>query len=384
MNYSRVFASFNARLAASLILAAFAALSLFSSGCLEGDTTLSGPLKRYDAATMAAVNGIIDSQMSAGDIPGAIVGIWEDGYETQLMAKGLADVAAGRAASVYDRFRIASNTKMFTAMALLILADRKKIGLDDRVSKYVDDLPHVDSVTIRQLANHTSGYYDYSSDPVFVRSAASNMLRDWSPRELLSFIKDKPLDFSPGTNYHYSNTNYVMMGLIIEAVTGMSWEDFVTAAILKPLLMTQTECPKGYAISGGHLKGYNVDDKGVTSEIVVNPSWGWAAGGIISSAADMKKWLDALAGHSLISPAMFAEQMKRVQDPESGGTMEYGFGVMCVWGQFIGHTGVIPGYNSAAFISLDGKKAVVTVFNNEEGFHAATAAFKLAKLLFKK
>lgn len=364
-------------------IAAFAALLIFSSGCLEDDTTLSGPLKKYDAAVMAAINDTIDSQMSAGDIPGALVGIWEDGYETQLIAKGLADVASGRAAAVTDRFRIASNTKMFTAMALLILADQKKIGLDDKVSKYIDDLPHTGLVTIRQLANHTSGYYDYSSDPVFVASGSADMLRKWSPRELMEFIKGKPLDFTPGSNYHYSNTNYVMMGLIIETVTGMRWEDYITSKIISPLLMSETECPSGYAISGSHLKGYNVDG-GATSEIVVDPSWGWAAGGIISTVTDMKKWLDALAGRSLISPAMQAEQLKRVADPDSGGTMEYGFGAMVIWSQFIGHTGVIPGYNSAAFISLDGKKAVVVVFNNEEGFYGASTAFKLAKMLFKK
>jgi len=356
---------------------------IFSAGCLENDASIAVASKKYDTSVMTAINGLIDSQMSAGKIPGAIVGIWEDGYETQLIAKGMADVSAGRAALVTDRFRIASNTKMFTAMALLILADAKKIGLDDKVSKYINDLPHTDMVTIRQLANHTSGYYDYSSDPVFIASASADMLRKWSPRELMDFIKTKPLDFTPGSRYHYSNTNYVMMGLLIETVTGMSWESYITSKIISPLQMTETECPKSYAISGSYLKGYNVDD-GLTGEIVVDPSWGWAAGGIISTVSDMKKWLDALAGHSLISSAMFAEHLKRVPDPDSGGTMEYGFGLMMIWSQFIGHTGVIPGYNSAAFISLDGKKAVVVVFNNEEGFYGADTAFKLTKMLFKK
>ncbi len=356
---------------------------VFSAGCLETDVSTAVALKKYDAAVLAAINGLIDSQMSAGKIPGAIVGIWEDGYETQLIAKGMADASAGRVALVTDRFRIASNTKMFTAMALLILADAKKIGLDDKVSKYINDLPHTGMITIRQLANHTSGYYDYSNDPAFVATAGADMLRKWSPRELMDFIKTKPLDFTPGSSYHYSNTNYVMMGLVIETVTGMSWESYITSKIISPLLMTETECPSGYAISGSHLKGYNFDN-GVTGEIVVDPSWGWAAGGIISTVSDMKKWLDALAGHSLISSAMFAEQLKRVPDPDSGGTMEYGFGVMMIWSQFIGHTGVIPGYNSAAFISLDGQKAVVVVFNNEEGFYGADTAFKLTKMLFKK
>ncbi len=368
----------SALLSLSLLL-----LAVISTGCFtENDSDSSLSVKKYDALTMAVVNNIIDSRMAAGKIPGAIVGIWEAGYETQLISKGLADISTGRVASASDRFRIASNSKMFTAMALLILADEKRIGLDDKVSKYINDFPYTDQVSVRQLANHTSGYFNYTEDPAFTAAGASNMLRRWAPREMLEYIKNRPLNFTPGTNYSYSNTNYILMGLIIETVTGQKWEDYITARIINPLMLSETSYPKDASIAGSHLKGYNVEGA-ATVEIVVDPSMGWAAGGLVSTLNDMKKWLDALAAHTLISPKMFDEQMKCVMDPTSNGSYEYGFGVARVWAKYIGHTGVIPGYNSAAFISRDGKQAIIVVCNNEEGGVATSMAFQIVKYLFK-
>ncbi len=355
----------------------------FSTGCFTGDDSESALIaKKYDAPTMAAVNAIIDSQMASGDVPGALVGIWQDGYETQFISKGVADIVSARPPAPGDRFRIASNTKMFTAMALLILADQKKINLDDKVSKYINDYPHTGLVTIRQLANHSSGYFNYTEDPGFTAAAASNMSRRWTAREMLEYIKTRPLNFTPGAKHSYSNTNYLLMGLIIEAVTGLKWEDYIKSKIIDTLMLSDTYYPAGVSIAGSHLKGYNVEN-GFTAEIILDPSMGGAAGGFVSTLNDMKKWLDALAGHSLISPSMFAEQLKCISVPDSAGTAEYGFGVLRIWSKFIGHTGVIPGYNSAAFISLDRKQAVVVVFNNEEGSRGADAAFKIAKYLFQ-
>lgn len=367
----------------SLVALICVLLLSLSTGCFTENDSNSGPgVKKYDALTLAAVNNIVDSHMAAGKIPGALIGIWEDGYETQLLTKGLADITSGRPAAAGDRFRIASNSKMFTAMALLILADEKRIGLDDKVSKYINDFPYTDQVSVRQLANHTSGYFNYTEDPAFTAAGAANMLRRWAPREMLEYIKNRPLNFTPGTNYSYSNTNYILMGLIIETVTGQKWEDYITAKIIRPLMLSETSYPADASIPGSSLKGYNVEGA-ATVEIIVDPSMGWAAGGLVSSLNDMKKWLDALAAHTLISPKMFDEQMKCVTDPTSNGSYEYGFGVSRVWAKYIGHTGVIPGYNSAAYISRDGKKAIVVVCNNEEGSVATTIAFQIVKYLFK-
>lgn len=353
-----------------------------STGCFLNDgTDYAYNIKKYDAATLGEINAIIDSQMAAGSIPGAVIGIWQEGYETQFIAKGLADVAAVRAARVTDRFRIASNTKMFTGMALLILAGEKNISLDDKLSKYLTDVPHSDRVTIRQLATHSSGYPDYTFDKAFIAACAANPLRSWKPREMLEYIRNAPLEFEPGAGCHYSNTGYLLMGMLIEQLSGVSWEDYVTRRLIDPLGLSETLCPKDSSIPGSHLKGYNIENS-LPVEIVVDPSFGWSAGAMISTVSDMKKWLDALASGSLLSPKMFAEQRKVwVTDPNSTG-LQYGFGLMLVRSRFVGHTGVIPGYNSAAFISLDGKKAVIAVFNDEDGFLGADTAFKIMKYLF--
>ena len=366
-----------------LLLSTVFFLTALSTGCsLNGGAGDFISAKKYDDATTAGVNDIIDRQMKDGGIPGALVGVWEEGYETLLIAKGLADVAVARPAQTADRFRIASNTKMFTAMALLMLADEKKITLDDKVSLYLPEIPHAGLVTIRQLANHTSGYYDYTEEPAFIAACtAANLLRSWKPAEMIAFINSRPLRFTPGTQYKYSNTNYTLMGMIIEKVGGTSWENFITQKIITPLALKDTSCPAGPYIPGNHLKGYNLENS-TPVEIVVDPSFGWAAGGMISTLDDMKKWLDSLAAGSLISPKMYAEQRSAlVTDPESTG-LQYGFGLMVIRTRFIGHTGVIPGYNSGAFISSDGKKAVIVVFNDEEGFYGASTAFKIINFLF--
>lgn len=362
------------------MMVAFAILSLtLLAGCAIED---GGGYKNYDQSTIASISAILDRRMATATAPGAMVGIWEDGYETLLMAKGYADVAAKRPAVATDRFRIASNTKMFTAKAILLLADEGLLSLDDKVSKYLPSIANADQVTIRQLANHTSGYFNYTEDPGFAAAGAANPTRQWKPEEIFEYIKARPLEFTPGSTYKYSNTGYLLMGMIIEKVTGKKWTEYISSRITGQLSMLETTCPEGSAISGSYMKGYDVNN-GVTSEVIVDPSMGWAAGGAVSTVPDMKKWLDGLAEGSLISNRMFTEQLKWVDDPASTGTVKYGFGLMCIKSKFIGHTGVIPGYNSAAFISFDKKKAIVVVFNNEENFQAGDAAFEIAKLIFQ-
>ena len=362
-----------------LIFLAVSGLS-FAAGCLEDDGGLSAPLKKYDQSSIAAAENIIAGHMNAGRIPGALVGIWQEGYETQIISMGFADIATGRAPSSADCFRIASNTKMFTAMAVLMMADAKKISLDDRVSKYVPDFPQTGRVSVRQLLNHTSGYVNYTDDPVWQAAAGGDLMRKWTPRELLEYVKDQPLAFNPGERHMYSNTGYLLLGLIIEKVSGIKWEYYVTEKILRPLMMNGTSCPENASIPGSYLKGYNFTD-GATAEIAVDPSMAGSSGSMISNIFDMKKWLDAVAAGALISPEMSAEQKTWLPLAPAG--YRYGLGLMLVGTDYIGHGGGISGYNSGALISTNGKRAVITVFNNEESMLAVQAAYDVAKYLFR-
>lgn len=350
-----------------------------ASGCfLSEDSTNSADEKKYDAATLAGINNIFEEVMQKESIPGILACVWNDGYETLLITKGKADTASGRDVKNNDSFRIASNTKMFTAMAVLMLADQKKIALDEKLSKYLPDIPHAEKVSIRQLADHTAGYHNYTAVNSFGLAVMANPLKKWTPQELIDVIKDKPLDFVPGEKYNYSNTGYIILGMLVEKVSGVKWENFITEKILKPLMMNDTYCPLDSNMSGEYMNGYVVEGTRAV-QITVDPSVAWAAGSIVSNISDTKKWLEALRQGTLISPAMLAEQRKWIPTETGGTENSYGFGLMMSASQFIGHTGGILGYNSFMFISLDGRKCVIIIHNVQAGIDESSS--KIIKYL---
>jgi CubicO group peptidase (beta-lactamase class C family) len=159
---------------------------------------------------------------------------------------------------VEDHFRIGSITKTFTATLLLILADEKKLGLDDPVSKYVAWVPNGDRITLRMLADMTAGLHSYTQDDAWVKVAFSNFGRVWTPRELVDVGLRSPPDFPPGQGWHYSNTNYVLLGMILEQVTGKKIQDSFAEKMFKPLKLTQTSWPVGAALPKPYAHGTTV------------------------------------------------------------------------------------------------------------------------------
>ena len=351
-------------------------LSVFAAGCFnDNSSSVISEVKKYDAAALAGVEKIIADTAPAGG-PCALAGIWNEGYETLLIAKGKADVAAGRDSKPTDRFRIASNTKMFTAVGLLMLADLKKIDLNEKLSKYLPEIPHASEVTIRQIANHTAGYCNYTKAAEFIAILKGNIDKVWTAQEIMDTVKNKPLDFTPGTKYSYSNTGYIIMGLLIEKLSGIKWEDYIKQKILFPLAMNDTYPSADIEIAGEHVNAYMYEGT-VPVEIKFGPTSTWAAGCLVSTITDLKKWLDAIQRGVLLSPEMQAEHRKWVA-AENGNS--YGFGLEFVRSKFIGHTGSYPGYNSFVFISTDGKKALVLV-HYVDGIDASQTAGKIIDYL---
>ena len=335
------------------------ALVFAASGCFTDDTAVCG-VKKYDAAVLAEINRFVDDGMQKGSIPGALVAVWNDGYETLLIARGKANVATGRDVKITDAFRAASNTKMFTATAVLMLADQNKLALDDKLSKYLPEIPHASEVSIRQIANHSAGYHNFNEVSAFDQTITATPLKKWTPQELIDLVKDMPLDFTPGEKHSYSNTGYIILGMLIEKVSAMKWENFITEKIFKPLEMNSSFCSIDTNIAYEHMCGYTVE--GTTPvETLVDPSGAWAAGSIVSTISDMKKWLDSLQRGTLLSSEMTAEQRKWIP----AGSGSYGFGVVLAETHFIGHTGGFAGFNSMMFISLDAKKCIMVVHNVE-------------------
>ncbi|GIF89538.1 serine hydrolase domain-containing protein [Catellatospora chokoriensis] len=325
------------------------------------------PTPAYAAQLQTTLQNIINDMR----VPGAVVMITspEKGDWTQTF--GTRTVDGGGPVTVGDRFRIGSNTKTMTGTVLLQLVQEGKIGLDDPVSKYRPEVPDGDAITIAQLLDMRSGLYNYSEDEQFNAQLDSDPRRVWKPEELLAIAFAKPAYFAPGAGFHYSNTNLILAGLIVEQLTGRSLQDEFQQRIFGPLGLGETLLPgpTDADIPAPHPQGYmfgtNVstladpalppaeqaaaDDgtllpKDVT---VSNPSWAWAAGAAISTAADLTRYATALVSGGLLDAKTQQMRLDSIQPIQTPAPFEVGYGLALVrFGPLYGHDGQIPGFNS--------------------------------------
>ncbi|MFI0447237.1 serine hydrolase domain-containing protein [Actinomadura sp. 6N118] len=270
------------------------------------------------------------------------------------------------------RFRIGSTTKTFTATVLLQLVAEKKVGLDAPIERYLPGLvPNGDHITVRQLLNHTSGLREYLEDTETLPMDGDAFLAKvryatWAPKDLVRLSTKRPPYFPPGTDWHYSNTNYVLAGLIIEKVTGRSYATEVRRRIVQPLGLRHTYLPgTRTGIRGPHAHGYlRFVSNGQAKTVDVtrlNPSWGWAAGEIVSTTGDLNRFFDALLGGRLLPPAQLAQMRTTVPTPSPDGSAD-GLGMgkirlscgVTAWGK----DGGIQGFSTQSLHSADGRRHI--------------------------
>ncbi len=279
--------------------------------------------------------------------------------------------------SVDDHMRIGSITKTFTGTVVLQLVDEKRIGLDKPVSLYLSDVPGGDAVTIRQMLEMRSGLYNYSEDEGFNRSLDADPQKVWTIPELLAIRSRHPAYFAPGADFHYSNTNTVLLGRLVESVTGNSLAAEFQRRIFGPLRMTESSLPDraSSAIPLPHPRGYTFGTNagsippacdapkvGRHDVTDVSPSWTWAAGGAVSTLHDLKIWARAPAVGTLLEPATQAQRLKFLPISPSPDAPGYGLNIANYAG-FIGHDGNLPGFSS--FIGyLPGKDATIVLLAN--------------------
>ncbi|MFJ8963962.1 serine hydrolase domain-containing protein [Lentzea sp. NPDC102401] len=279
-----------------------------------------------------------------------------DGRQRFTASSGTAELNTTKSVPENGRFRVGSITKTFVSTVTLQIAGEGKVDLDAPVVRYLPGL--IDGrITVRQVLQHTSGLFNYTNAlPLNPDEFEQIRYKHWSPQELLALSTSKPLDFEPGTQWNYSNTNYVVAGLLVEKITGRPYEKAVEQRILKPLHLNDTELPGGKAgISGPHARAYWTV-KGQPSEITrMNPSVAWAAGEMISTTRDLDTFVTALSSGKLLKPAQQQEISKTTTV-----SPEYGLGLQVetlpcgtkVWG----HGGGIPGYSSQLLTTPDSKK----------------------------
>jgi D-alanyl-D-alanine carboxypeptidase len=324
-------------------------------------------------------------QVVAAGAPGIAALVDDGGARPWTGARGTADLRTGRPLHPDDRFRAGSVTKSFVATVALQLVDEGRLSLSDTVEARLPGvLPYGDRVTLRRLLNHTSGVPEYAI-ALRERLYQGERFRSWTPRELVALVAGEPQGFPPGTAFAYTNTNYVLAGLMIEQATGRRLGHEISRRILEPLRLRDTSFPVDVpTIAGPSARGYSLDhdDRGEPVEgplldlTVYNPSAMWAAGNMVSDLDDLARFYRALLGGRLLSPERLAE-MKADGEPWEAG-QRYGLGLHGIdtpCGPVFGHTGGVPGFSTFAFGSEDGARQVALMVNAEDAPAAAAEPF---------
>ncbi|MCS0606190.1 beta-lactamase family protein [Streptomyces sp. LP11] len=301
--------------------------------------------------------------------PGALARI-DDHGSTYRVTRGVADRGTGRAIATGDRFRVGSVTKTFSAVVLMQLVDEHKLSLDAPVNRYLPGLLPDDRITVRHVLGHRSGLYDYSNDLFASSVSGFEAVRDkvFTYRRLVALSLKKPRTNAPGAAYAYSNTNFVVAGLLIEKLTGKPVKDAYEKRVFEPLKLRDTfYVHPDTAIPGRYARGYLTPDTAggkLVDATAQTVSWAQSAGAVISSARDLDTFYAALLGGKLMSPARLAE-MERFQRVNS--TTAYGLGLrrrdLSCGISVYGHTGAVQGYYTYAFATKDGGRALTAVAN---------------------
>lgn len=318
----------------------------------------------FSKSVQDSLQKTLNEQMAKYKVPGAIVGIWFPDQGSWVVGSGKGDKSTGVAPKTTDRVRVGSLTKTFTATAVLQLVDAGKLTLDDKLSKYEPQVPGADGITLRQLLNMTSGLFNYTDDGAFWTKFMGSPKATWTPQQVLDFALPHPAVFPPGQQYMYSNTNYILLGMIIEKVTGKTAGSAITTGIINKLGLKNTSFPMTTEIPTPYMHGYvpaagQPNGSGnLTDMSVYSPTSFWTAGGMISTLDDLKTWSEALATGKVVSKAMHVEQVKF--NPPN--TTSYGLGVMG-GGKIIGHSGEVPGYNSSMYYIPASKATSIVLIN---------------------
>lgn len=299
--------------------------------------------------------------------PGVSVVVTEDGQVVYQGARGMARIAEGRPVAPDTLFRLGSITKQFVAAVVMQLAEEGRLSLDDPLSKFVPDYPASGaSVTVRQLLNHTSGIPSYTSMPGWMNDA--NLTRTWTTQDMIGQFRDRPSDFAPGERYLYNNSGYILVGAVIEAVTGKSWDEAVAERIAAPLGLSTIASFADEATLPDMATGYTRSGDG-KAEIAgpIDATVPAAAGALRGNVLDLARWAEALHGGKVVGGEYY-RQMIAPTVLNDGTEAKYGLGlgVEPVRGRpAIGHGGGINGFNTAS-VYLPGDGIFVAVFNNTD------------------
>ncbi|MBV9048987.1 MAG: beta-lactamase family protein [Solirubrobacterales bacterium] len=340
---------------------------LFAGGAGAQAAQLSAANRQFvDQAVMRA--------MRSDRLPGLSVAI-SGPTGSYVKADGVADLATGAPLRTSDRVRIASITKSFTATAVLEEVQRGRLSLSDKLSRWVSGIPNGRRITIRDLLAMRSGVYDYTSDPAWNRRFDANPLSPFKPSDVVAIIRrHKPL-FAPGAKTQYADSNYVLLGIILEKVTGRPVESVITRDVINRAGLRATSFPTTPAMPRPFAHGYyaGVNGKGRIRDYTrVNPRLAWTAGAMISTLGDLVKWGRVLANGTLLSRSLQAQRLQFGTIPTPNRIpFGYGLGIIRL-GDWLGHDGAIYGFSSVTFYDRVTGAEITAVANLSSNFSTPT------------
>jgi D-alanyl-D-alanine carboxypeptidase len=361
-----------------MAVAAIAALMV--GGAVGAPTATAEPI---DLA--AQLDEAIEQRVAQMGIPGAIVSMSIPGRIDYVKTVGVGDTATGVPMLLDDHTRIGSVTKTFTGTAVLQLVDQGRIRLSDPISRYVDGVPSGDVITLDMLGRMRSGLPDFSETDAFMARAYGELPAGpdafaTTPRQLIDWAFEQPMNFPPGSRYEYSNTNTVLLGLVVEKVTGMPLGDFFQQNIYGPLGLSNTSYPANGLLPGPYSHGYNkAPDGQIIDTTLWNPSWADAAGKIVSTLADLQTWAAALGRGTLLRPDTQARRLSYGTTVVPG--LDYGFAIFSAQG-WLGHNGDIPGYATVAVYLPERDATLVVIANSDvpEPHSAGQLAYEVTSI----
>jgi len=344
-------------------LVVFAAIA-----CLTFGTNLASAGNEDEGPLQRALERFVSSQ--GGGPPGIIVVVTR-GKSIDVHTAGVANLESRRPIHIQDHMRLASVAKAFSGAAALSLVTSGQLTLNDTILKWLPELPQTWwPVTLAQLLNHTSGIRDFTDEPGFLPALLASKQSPPSPRGLLAFIDGKPPSFDPGTQYHYSNSDNIIVGLMIEAATTQPYEDVLKSLVYRPLKLTHTSLPSDSDLPQPYVRGYDVLDN-PPSDVskFFAAGWAWASGGIVSTPADVTRFVRGYVGGALIDQNTRTAQFQFREgesDPPGPGVNSAGLALFryeTTCGTVYGHTGNTAGYTQFVAATADGRRSVVVSIN---------------------
>jgi CubicO group peptidase (beta-lactamase class C family) len=317
----------------------------------------------------------LKTESAAGRFAGSVM-VARSNQIVFMKGYGLANRELGVANAPDTKFRIASNTKQFTALCILILQEQGKLSVDDPVSKFLPDCPSTWSkIKIRHLLNHTSGIPDYTKFPDYISTTALPC----PPDKMMKLLRDKPLEFEPGGRFAYSNSSYILLGCIVEKASGQSYEQFMQQFVFTPLGMKDSGCDHFEIILPHRATGYTLNGDTWVNAPYTDTTFPQGDGALYSTVEDFFRWYQCWRGQKLVSPESWKAMTTPVKE-------NYGFGIAVVerFGQAeLAHDGRVPGFVSS-MRWLPSADVFVAAFGNLDSPQSFAVADNLVAMLLDK